>query len=219
MTLRRAHPLSCLCQTVGRPLFPCGERGKSGLHGGAVPGNARRGRPQGKCHRKYTAKLHRPGRESGKGEMVRQERTAPPATAAAGKTPPGARPSRSGRRQRGDPAAPGVPSRRRSGRSQQASGDGRRRGMAVAAAKRYRTRLIGRLASYPQHHAAGRAGAAGGPSPIGSFRSTSMRRRRGAGDKPGDGRGIARITGAEMQISGDNPVDSSGEPRAPRKAA
>ena len=34
---------------------PRAERGKSGLHGGAVPGNARRGRPQGKCHRKYTA--------------------------------------------------------------------------------------------------------------------------------------------------------------------
>ena len=26
-------------------------RGKSGLHGNTVPGNARRGRPQGKCHR------------------------------------------------------------------------------------------------------------------------------------------------------------------------
>ena len=29
--------------------------GKSGLHGNTVPGNARRGRPQGKCHRKQTA--------------------------------------------------------------------------------------------------------------------------------------------------------------------
>ena len=34
-----------------------GERGKSGLHGGTVPGNARRGRPQGKCHRERTALL------------------------------------------------------------------------------------------------------------------------------------------------------------------
>ena len=30
-------------------------RGKSGLHGTTVPGNARRGRPQGKCHRKQSA--------------------------------------------------------------------------------------------------------------------------------------------------------------------
>ena len=29
--------------------------GKSGLHGHAVPDNVRRGRPQGKCHRKQTA--------------------------------------------------------------------------------------------------------------------------------------------------------------------
>ena len=30
-------------------------RGKSGLHGNTVPANGRRGRPQGKCHRKQTA--------------------------------------------------------------------------------------------------------------------------------------------------------------------
>ena len=76
----------------------CAGRGKSGLHGGTVPGNPRRGRPQGKCHRKYTASPSPACRMGGKGETVRQERTAPPATAAAGKTPPGARPSRSGRR-------------------------------------------------------------------------------------------------------------------------
>ena len=29
--------------------------GKSGLHGNTVPGNARRGRPQGKCNRKQTS--------------------------------------------------------------------------------------------------------------------------------------------------------------------
>ena len=35
---------------------PCGAgRGKSGLHRIRMPGNARRGRPQGKCHRKQTA--------------------------------------------------------------------------------------------------------------------------------------------------------------------
>ena len=43
------------CQTAGRPL-PSG-RGKSGLHGNTVPANGRRGRPQGKCHRKQTARL------------------------------------------------------------------------------------------------------------------------------------------------------------------
>jgi NAD(P)-dependent dehydrogenase (short-subunit alcohol dehydrogenase family) len=33
--------------------------GKSGLHGDAVPDNVRRRRPQGKCHRKQTARLSR----------------------------------------------------------------------------------------------------------------------------------------------------------------
>ena len=41
-------------------------RGKSGLHGVRMPGNARRGQPQGKCHRKQTAEL-----DLGKGEKVR----------------------------------------------------------------------------------------------------------------------------------------------------
>ncbi len=36
-------------------LGACAGGGKSGLHGNTVPGNARRGRPQGKCHRKQTA--------------------------------------------------------------------------------------------------------------------------------------------------------------------
>jgi len=44
-------------------------RGKSGLHGGAVPGNARRGRPQGKCHRKYTAG---PPRETARAARVKR---------------------------------------------------------------------------------------------------------------------------------------------------
>ena len=58
-----------------------------------MPGNARRGQPQGKCHRNYTALRSNP---ESKGEMVRQERTALPATAAARQTPPGARPNRGG---------------------------------------------------------------------------------------------------------------------------
>jgi hypothetical protein len=69
-----------------------------------VPANRRRGRPQGQCHRKQTARAStvRPQgltrRSAGKGETVRQERTAPLATGAAGQTPPGARPNRGGRR-------------------------------------------------------------------------------------------------------------------------
>ena len=46
-------------QLAGRPLrlgWKRRGRGKSGLHGNTVPGNARRGRPQGKCHRKQTAR-------------------------------------------------------------------------------------------------------------------------------------------------------------------
>ncbi len=46
--------------------------GKSGLHGRTVPGNARRGRPQGKRHRKQTPSPSRlraasPEREAGEG--------------------------------------------------------------------------------------------------------------------------------------------------------
>jgi len=61
------------CQPAGRPL-PQGSKGrgggKSGLHRHTVPDNARRGRPQGKCHRERTAFPARKG-EDGKGEKVR----------------------------------------------------------------------------------------------------------------------------------------------------
>ena len=48
-------------QTAGRPLPVPGSSpgiggGKSGLHGNTVPANGRRGRPQGQCHRKQTAR-------------------------------------------------------------------------------------------------------------------------------------------------------------------
>ena len=57
-----------LLLAIGKPA----RGGKSGLHGNTVPGNARRGRPQGKCHRKQTAGAlrFRPG-SAGKGERVR----------------------------------------------------------------------------------------------------------------------------------------------------
>jgi hypothetical protein len=107
------------------------EGGKSGLHGGTVPGNARRGRPQGKCHRKYTAGL---SRMIGRAARVKR----------CGKSAP----RRRQRRRQGKPhreqdqvgaagiplaGMPGGPSRRRSGRSHEALGNGRPRGMAIPA--------------------------------------------------------------------------------------
>ena len=41
---------------VGRTVAVLRDRGKSGLHGDTVPDNIRRGRPQGQCHRKRTAR-------------------------------------------------------------------------------------------------------------------------------------------------------------------
>ncbi len=101
-------------RTAGRP------GGKSGLHGNRVPGNARRGKPlahalsqgaPGRTSGKAPQKANRRagplisvsfwcaagGHERpGKGERVRQERTAPLATGAARQAPPGARPNRDG---------------------------------------------------------------------------------------------------------------------------
>ena len=125
----------------GRPLIG---GGKSGLHGDTVPDNARRGRPQGKRHRKQTA--------CGFGRAARVKRcgkSAPrgPATGAAWQAPPGARPNR------GDATAARpceVRLRtRRPGWLLEAAGNGRPRGMAVTRAVRapYRTRLTGRLAT------------------------------------------------------------------------
>ena len=56
---------------------PCGRGGgKSGLHGNTVPGNTRRGRPQGKCHRKQTAGsgLGPPARVKGCGKSAPRPR-------------------------------------------------------------------------------------------------------------------------------------------------
>ena len=55
--------------TTAAGLRPGG--GKSGLHGNTVPANCRRGRPQGKCHRKQTA---RTGTPSGKPLRARVKR-------------------------------------------------------------------------------------------------------------------------------------------------
>ena len=64
-------------------------RGKSGLHEARVPGNARRGQPQGKRHREETA-----APRGGKGETVGQEPTAERVTGPARQAPPGAMPNR-----------------------------------------------------------------------------------------------------------------------------
>ena len=87
---------------------------------------------------------------AGKGETVRQERTAPPATGAAGQTPPGARPNRGGRRsewgkipcrrRRDIPVpSPGLVARGAQRCASQRNGRPRSQGLD-------RTRLTGRLA-------------------------------------------------------------------------
>ena len=95
------------CQTAGRPL-PAGlarrteeSPGSTGIRcrptagGGDLRESATENKPP--AHPKV--RLQRFARRSaGKGETVRQERTAPLATGAAGQTPPGARPNRGGRR-------------------------------------------------------------------------------------------------------------------------
>jgi hypothetical protein len=94
-----------------------------------VPGNARRGRPQGKCHRKYTAAA---SRNSGRAARVKW----------CGKSAPRCRQrQRHGKPHReqdqvgaaGSPLArePGEPSRRRPGRSHETPGNERPRGMAI----------------------------------------------------------------------------------------
>ena len=116
---------------AGRPLDSAAGRGleeSPGSTGTTVPANGRRGRPQGKCHRKQTARFRRVPAMArvapGKGERVRQERTAPPATGAAWQTPPGARPNRGGRRSR---VGTSVPARWTRGRSCPAARVGRER--------------------------------------------------------------------------------------------
>jgi hypothetical protein len=63
---------------------------------GQPPAGATPGKVPQKTNRPRTPRFVRGA--AGKGEMVRQERTAPLATGAAGQTPPGARPNRGGRR-------------------------------------------------------------------------------------------------------------------------
>ena len=103
-------------------------RGKSGLHGSTVPGNTRRGRPQGQCHRKQTAepvpdlRVRRAARVKGCGKSAprcRQRwRHGKPhreqdQIGMAGSLEPGALP------------------RRHPGRLREAPGDGRPRGMVI----------------------------------------------------------------------------------------
>src|SRR5688500_19851334 len=83
--------------SVGRAAAARKRRGKSGLHGDTVPDNVRRRispRKRRETSGKVPQKTYRLGFTPGKGEKVRQERTALPATEAAGQTPPGAKPNR-----------------------------------------------------------------------------------------------------------------------------
>ena len=129
-------PKSDAGQTVGWPLAPWlsgqGAGGKSGLHGNTVPGNARRGRPQGKCNRKQTARA-----------VLASARVGRVRVKGCGKSAP--RPQRWGRhckphREQDRIGTAGhIPkgmmtggfSRRRPGRSREAVGNSRPRGMAI----------------------------------------------------------------------------------------
>src|SRR5271154_921004 len=53
LTSAASAPYAVIRQSAGRPPFKNG--GKSGLHTDTAPDNVRRGRPQGKRHRKQTA--------------------------------------------------------------------------------------------------------------------------------------------------------------------
>src|SRR5665213_1237888 len=97
----RAHV--SLCQTAGRPL-PAGFARRSEESPGSTGircrptaggGDPRESATENKPPTHFRVRLQRCARRSaGKGETVRQERTAPLATGAAGQTPPGARPNR-----------------------------------------------------------------------------------------------------------------------------
>lgn len=69
---------------AGRPRRPSGGRGKSGLHEARVPGNARRGQPQGKRHREQTAPVPRPYRGEA-GVRVKRWGKSPPRTGQPGR--------------------------------------------------------------------------------------------------------------------------------------
>lgn len=149
--------LAMLCMAgrgAGQPRHPQGCRGKSGLHETRVAGNTRRAgfakarAVKGKCHREQTADC--PGLDpgQGKGERVRQERTARLVTGAAWQTPPGARPNRGGTLARA-----GGFHASRPGWLLEPCSNARPRGMAAEPAKSarilagHRTRLTGSPAS------------------------------------------------------------------------
>jgi len=113
-------------------------------------------------------------RSAGKGEMARQERTAPLATGAAGQTPPGARPNRGGRQHGREvplrPVAAEAFPPRRPGWSREARREARPRGMVVPPRPGNlsrgnldgadRTRLTGRLALHSPQGVASSSAAA-----------------------------------------------------------
>ena len=143
----RMRRLCTACQLAGQPRSAKGRKaaggGKSGLHGNTVPDNVRRGRPQGKCHRKQTACLAQV-RVKGWGKS-------PPRAwqhGVARQTPPGARPNRDDADRASRPAVSGPVIR---------VGCRRQRASAVPdewlprsgfGPEPYRTRLTGQLANF-----------------------------------------------------------------------
>lgn len=129
-----------------RAAAPFDKLGMSGSKVEESPGSAKRGwrvTPAGRNPRE-SATESRPltrssracrGAAGSKGERVRQERTALPATAAARQTPPGARPNRGGGpvRVRKDKAGGSVSDPDRPGWSLERRGDASPRGMAAGA--------------------------------------------------------------------------------------
>ena len=137
-------------QTVGRSLRFGGEEspGSTEARRRVTPGGGDPGDSATESKPPARPGAVSPGKPAGKGERVRQERTAAAATTPARQTSPGARPDRDGKR-RSQAAGPRLRGRR-PGRSHEASGDGRPRGMAVAPSRGYRTRLTDRLAAFSQ---------------------------------------------------------------------
>ncbi len=133
-----------------------GGGGKSGLHGKTVPANGRRGRPQGKCHRKQTARAARPHRRAPRARVKRCGKSAPRPRQRGRQGKPHREQDRIGTA--GGPRASGGAARgfppRRPGWSREACREARPRGMTVSRRSGQpggadRTRLTGRLAPFP----------------------------------------------------------------------
>ena len=125
----RDYPPTMDCQTAGRRRCPraCpgSGRGKSGLHGNTVPDNVRRGRPQGKRHRNQTACKSR--RSGPRARLKWCGKSAPRPWQQGWQGKPHREQDRIGTA----PHGAGVFPLRRPGRSREARGKARPRGMVI----------------------------------------------------------------------------------------